>query len=412
MKLIKAMFSVNFLRFLMVAIIPILFMFSCDSGNHTEQDHEMESATYTCPMHPQVVQKTPGTCPICHMDLVKVVAGETAENEITLSESQIKLGNIQTRKVSESELANKVALTGKVVENSELTNLISSRITGRIERLHIKETGLSIRKGQPLYEIYSEELLTYQKEFLMALEQYREVDSTSARYASLLAAARKKLVLFGLSPAQVNQLEKSKQTMQNITFLAPASGLVSEIMVKEGSYVDEGTALYRVVQLDPIWVEAELYQGETEQVQVGNEVQAIINGYEHEPIMGKVTFLSPEYRAGSQIITLRVEIPNPDQKFLPGMQANVLLKQQNQNNITVPVEAVIRDEIGSHVWVTKGEGNYTSKMVETGMETADQIEIIAGLASTDTVVISGGYLLYSEYVLKKGGDPMAGHQHE
>ena len=140
-------------------------------------------------------------------------------------------------------------------------------------------------------------------------------------------------------------------------------------------------------------------------------VRVKVNGFESEPVEGKVSFLSPEYRQGSQIITLRAVISNQNKRFLPGMQANVILAHSEKKVIALPVDAVIRDAKGSHVWILEKDGAFKSRMVKTGLENFEKIEIIDGLQEKENVVITGAYSLYSELVLKKGGDPMTGHQH-
>ena len=360
-------------------------------------------------MHPQVIQDKPGTCPICGMDLVKMSASTAADGSIMLNESQIKLANITTTLTREEKMGENSILTGKLMVNEEQTEIVSSRVQGRIEKLFFKEVGQRVNKGQALYEVYSESLLTLQQEYLLAIRQFEELKSP--RYESFVSSSEKKLLLFGMTKEQIAKLAKQKKTDSRITFLAPAAGVIARIDVTEGQYVSEGSALYRIEKLDQIWVEAELYPGESTLVKTGDVVRVQVNGFESEPVEGKVTFLSPEYRQGSQIITLRAVINNQKKKFLPGMQANVILSHSEKKAIALPVDAVIRDAKGSHVWILEKDGSFKSRMVKTGLENFEKIEIIDGLQEKENVVITGAYLLYSELVLKKGGDPMAGHHH-
>src|SRR6478736_814592 len=274
--------------------------FSC-----SQEKKQAAQEKYTCPMHPEIVQDKPGTCPICFMDLVKVgAAGD--DGLLTLSESQIKLANISTITVEKKE-----------------TEVISSRVQGHIERLFFKEVGQRVLQGEPLYEIYSEQLLTLQQEFLLAQRQAEELNEK--RYESFLISARKKLLLFGMTKNQIDALAAQKKANSRITFLATASGIISKIDATEGQYVSEGSALYRVEKLDKVWAEAELYSDETSNVEMGDRLKVEVSGFENNLTMGKVIFLSPELRQGNQIITLRVEIENSERKFIPGMQANVIL---------------------------------------------------------------------------------------
>jgi membrane fusion protein, copper/silver efflux system len=282
-------------------------------------------------------------------------------------------------------------------------------VQGRIEKLYFKEVGQRIMQGQALYEMYSEPLLTLQQEYLLALRQWEELKEQ--RYESFLNASEKKLTLFGMTQQQVRQLAQRKKTDSRMTFLAPASGVIAKIDATEGQYVSEGSALYRIEKLDQVWAEAELYPGETALVKTGDVVKVQINGFENMFVEGKVSFLSPQYQQGSQIITMRVVVNNPQHEFLPGMHVTVILSHSQKKVIALPVDAVIRDAKGSHVWILEKDGAFKPRLVKTGLENFERVEITEGIEEKENVVITGAYLLYSELVLKKGGDPMRGHHH-
>ncbi|MFD2515371.1 efflux RND transporter periplasmic adaptor subunit [Pontibacter locisalis] len=387
----------------------ILFLGAC-----TEKQHEQagaEEQIYTCPMHPQIVQNEPGICPICNMDLVPVSQSGTEQGELMLSNSQIALGNISTKRVKYGDVNSNTILTGKLVLDETQTDVISSRVQGRIERLYIKETGQTVQKGQPLYDLYSEELLTLQREYLLALRQYQELGKENPRFASFLEAAKQKLLLFGLTEGQIKRLARSGDPESRITFLAPTSGVITDIAAAEGQYVSEGSILYRLGKLNRIWVEAELYPQELNNIEIGEELAVSVQGFAEEAVPAKITFISPEYRQGTQVAVLRAELPNKDDQYLPGMQANVILPGKSGQDLVLPTDAVIRDEKGSHVWVQTGKNTFQARMVTTGEESASNIAIVSGIKENEKVVTTGAYLLYSEFVLKKGADPMAGHNH-
>jgi Cu(I)/Ag(I) efflux system membrane fusion protein len=362
-------------------------------------------------MHPQVILNEPGTCPICNMDLVPVSQTGNDKGELMLSESQIALGNIKVNRVKNGTVGANTLLTGKLVMDETQTDVISSRAPGRIEKLYLKETGRPIRKGQPLYELYSEQLLTLEREYLLALRQQQELGKENPRFTSFLEAARQKLLLYGLTSAQVKALGRTGRMDARVTFVSPASGIITDIAVAEGQYITEGGVLYRLGNLGKIWVEAELYPQEARRIQVGDPIAVRVQGTDREAVPAKVTFLSPELRAGSQVALLRAELANPEGQYLPGMQANVSLPGAQSTTLTLPTDAVIRDGKGSHVWVQSGKDTFRARRVTLGEESADQVAILSGLQENDKVVTSGAYLLYSEFVLKKGKDPMAGHNH-
>ena len=389
----------------------LLTMLTAACSQEQTHDHAADGTAYTCPMHPQIVQDGPGICPICSMDLVPVSQSGNENGGLMLSERQMALGNIAVAPVAYDSVGGGAILTGRLVLDETQTEVVSSRAPGRIERLYVKETGQAVKKGQPLYELYSEQLLSLQREYLLALRQHQELGQQEPQFASFLEAAKKKLFLYGLTEAQIRNLGESGQMDARVTFLAPSAGLVTDVAAAEGQYVAEGEVLYRLGKLGKIWVEAELYPQEVANVNVSDALKVTVQGFEQEPVMAEVIFLAPEFRQGSQVAVLRAEIPNRGGRFMPGMQASVLLHSPSGSWLTVPADAVIRDERGSHVWVQTDDNTFAPRMVELGEESATKVAVLSGLQENEKVVVSGAYLLYSEVVLKKGTDPMAGHNH-
>lgn len=363
--------------------------------------------TYTCPMHPQIVRKAPGTCPICGMDLVPFDKNNVDET-LTLGTSQQTLANITTMTVGAGAIANSVRLNGRLATNPEATTYISSRVPGRVDVLYVKQTGVPVRKGQPLYKIYSEQLSTLQQEYLVMAAQARSFPDDQ-RFQQMEKAARQKLLLYGQTGGQVQELLRSQKTNPYVTYLAPASGIVAELSITEGQYVPEGGNIMRLEGYGEIWVEADVYPSEAKKVQVGQQVKVVVAGYEDQPQNMTISFITPALQGGSQVTQVRGTIPNPNNQWQPGLQAVVLLPSAGKTNvITLPVDAVIREARGRHVWVEKAKGKFEPRMVTTGTETFDRVEITSGLEEGETVVITGAYLLYSEFVLKKGKHPMEG----
>jgi membrane fusion protein, copper/silver efflux system len=364
-------------------------------------------------MHPNVIQDGPGKCPVCGMDLVKKTnaSNNASNNDLMLTDSQIKLANITTQKVSNQPIGQTVVVSARLTTNQDESQIVSSRAAGRIETLFTKETGRTIHKGEPLYQLYSETLLTLQREFLLAKEQYETLGASEKRYKSFYDASKRKLILYGLSESQVDKLEQNKIIQNSITFLSPATGTISELSVAEGQYVSEGALLMKIENTGKLWIEAELYPTETSLVKEGDKINAKISGYETETREATIEFLSPEYRANTQIVSMRASLPNPDSKYQPGMQAQVFFSHSSKKALAIPSDAVIRDGNGTHVYVQRGRNTFRPQMVKTGIEDFDRVEITEGITEGDTVAISGAYLLYSEIILKKGVDPMAGHKH-
>ena len=380
-----------------------------------------DSTYYTCPMHPQVHEEGPGKCPICSMDLVKATkhaapavptsqrsgGGAAPAPEVMLTNQQIQLANIRVAALGASSERARTVLTGTLAADATQTSTVSSRVSGRVERLFVRQTGEPIRRGAPLVSIYSEQLQALQQEYLLSLAQQRAVGENVNQYGRLVEAARQKLRLLGMSAGQLRALAATGRPTPALTFYSPQAGLVQEVGVTEGQYVGEGTLLVSLTNLSSLWVEAQLYPEEVAGVRVGQSVQVQVAGFA-DAYAGKVIFLSPELQANSRVTLLRVQLANPDGRLQPGMQANVNLAGPSRSAQALPQDAVLRDSQGSYVWQQLNANNFRRLKVTTGPETDQTVAITGGLDAGAKVVVSGAYLLESEYALYQGADPMAG----
>lgn len=385
-----------------------IFSAGCRNGDEHEQ-HVQAAVTYTCPMHPQIVQDHPGSCPICGMDLVPVDKLQDADF-LTLGESQIALANITFSHIDSLSLSDVTRLNGKLVVNPNHTTFISSRIAGRIDRLMIRETGVAVVKGQPLFSIYSEELAALQQEFLVATAQEKAFP-TNQQFKEIAKGARQKLLLYGQTEAQLNQLVQNNKVNALTTYQAPRNGVISALSVVEGQYVSEGGDIMQLEDYSSLWVQAEIYPSEIHRVKPGQQVQVVVSGYENNPQPMTIELIEPSLENGSQVMKIRGQILNPNRQWQAGQNAVILLtaSREKRKEITLPVDAVIRDSRGALVWIVTDSNHFTPRMVETGEETPDQVVIRNGLTGDEKVVRSGAYLLYSEYILKKGINPLHHH---
>jgi Cu(I)/Ag(I) efflux system membrane fusion protein len=385
-------------------IFWLLFIlsFSLFSCNGEKKISEENKQNYTCPMHPQIVKDKMDSCPICGMDLVPMNSQNSKENTLMLSNSQIKLANIKTIKLADGDYQNQKELKGILQSNPLENQVISSKFAGRVEKLYVKETGVLLSKGQPIYQIYSEDLSTLQQDYLLNLNQM-EAFPDEKIYKKLTEAVKRKLLLFGYNLKQINELEKGKNSNPRITVYANEGGLVNEINISEGQYISEGMSIFSIGNLNTLWVEADIYPSEIENIKLGQSLKVIVNGFEDIQVKGKIDFINPQYDNNSRVIKLRTHIKNIDFKFHPGMFASVILEGAQKSAILkLPVQAVLRDEKGAHIWIKTDEHTFEAKDVTVGEENESTIIIEEGLNGGENVVINGAYLLYSEYKLKKG----------
>lgn len=332
-------------------------------------------------------------------------------SSLMLSDTQIRLANISMEVVREDDMAQVTPVNARLVVNENLTEIISARVAGRIEKLFFREAGREVKKGEPLYEVYSENLLILEREYLLAKSQYEKLGKAS-HYESILKSAEKKLLLYGLTKNQITNLHDTESLQSRISFLSPTSGIIKKIGVEEGQYVSEGTLLYQIENTSQLWVEAELYPTEVNYVNVGDKIKVQVNGLEWQQGEATVNFLSPELKAGTQVMVMRATISNPSLSLKPGQAAQVFLQHSARHAIVIPVNSVIRNEQGTHVYIETEQNTFEPRMVKTGIENFQSVEIIDGLKVGDRVVATGAYLLYSELVLKKGIDPHASMTHK
>lgn len=394
--------------FLNIAFL-LLFLSGCKSGD-TEDDASAEYY-YTCPMHPSVISKTPGACPVCNMSLVKVAKnnqdGDNREgNYIIIDSRQQTLAGIETDTVRMRQITAANAILGTVVIDEEQVKVITSRAKGRIEKLFIKETGVYVQSGKPLYSIYSEQLLADQKEYLVLVEKKKSNASASPIVAHMLSAAKNKLLLWGLTEKQISALEITGTTSPSVTFFSPEAGYVAEVSVTEGGYVDVGTPLYKITSLNQVWVEAQLYSTETSN-QAKDMAYSIHAGNDEDVYKGKLVYSNPTIEKGQKIYLLRIQVDNKNGKLIPGMLVSVYPQSTSHAVLSVPKSAILEEKMKT-AWVKTDENAFEQRMITTGSESNYWVEILSGLAEGDIIVTKGAYLISSEFILKNG----AGMRHE
>ena len=323
-----------------------------------------------------------------------------------ISNSQMRLANIKIEPVVRKNISEEILLTGSIVPDENKSSQINSRIMGRIDKLYFKFTGISIRKGDLLYEIYSEELQAAQKDFLFALQKTIIKANSDEYFSRLKESAKSKLLLWGLTETQIDELEKTKEASTDTKIYSNTNGIITDILVREGDYLMQGSSLFKINDLSTLWVEAQLYSHELASVKNMDEAEIILEGFGN--IKTHISFVSPALNSNSIVNIVRAEIPNTNQQLKPGMLATIRLKTKSKNTLVLPVDAVLQEANGNSVWIQKADSSFESRMVVTGIRNKDEIEIIDGLIDGENVVVTGAFLINSEFKLKRDADPMGG----
>jgi membrane fusion protein, copper/silver efflux system len=336
------------------------------------------------------------------------VSGMEQPTNIKLSKAQMQLANIIVDSVKENTISNEIIFSGKLVVNENTNKVISSKVAGRIDKLYYKKTGDLINKGDILYEIYSEDLQSAQKEYLLALEKQKKLGTTANDFSQIIDAAENKLLLWGMSSGQIEQLKNTATIKNTVPVYSTVSGYIQDINISEGDYLMAGSTVFKLSDNSTLWIEAQAYSDEIEYIRESTPITYTISSFPDEELKGTISFVNPELEKDSKINLIRVEILNTANEYKPGMMAEVKLRTNEKKAVTVSVNAVLVNSNGSTVWVQNPDSTFEVRMVTTGIRNSDEVEITYGLKENERVVTSGAYLLNSEYILKNGSDPMAG----
>lgn len=293
-----------------------------------EHSHESRAAEiWTCSMHPQIQMDEPGQCPICGMDLIP--AANTSDHnsgkrEIKMSPHAVKLAGIRTSEVKRKFVTAKIRLVGKVTYDETAVKDITAWIPGRLDRLFVDYTGITVKKGDHMVSLYSPDLLTAQEELIQAgksVQEFKNSSMKTLRESAIrtLEASREKLRLWGLTPGQIKDIEKKEKASDHITIYSPISGIVIDKNVDEGAYVNTGTKLYTVADMSKLWVKLDAYESDLLWLRYGQEVELETEAYPGEIFKGTISFIDPVLDSKSRTVKVRVNVKNNDGKLKPGM---------------------------------------------------------------------------------------------
>jgi membrane fusion protein, copper/silver efflux system len=325
----------------------------------------------------------------------------STDGSVRLTAAQLREFGVTFGTVEQRALHGDVRTVGIVTFDETRIAQVAPKFGGFVERLYVDFTGQPVRAGQPMAEIYSPELVAAQQELLLAagLDESlagSSVPGTAGKRSSLAEAARRRLRLWDVSEAQVDQIVRSGQVRRTITLHAPASGVVVEKPVVRGQAVEPGQTLYTIADLSRVWVEAELREGDAGVAREGAAATIELAAFPGRPIAGRVDYVYPTLQAEARTLKARIAIPNPDGRLRPGMYATVRLSTPAGSALTVPSTAVVHTGDRAIVFVDHGGGRLMPHEVELGRAAGDYTEILTGVEPGQRVVTSAQYILDSE----------------
>jgi RND family efflux transporter MFP subunit len=424
----------------------------CGQGDDTETQAAADQL-YTCGMHPQVIQKRPGNCPICGMKLTPVRkqgeaprAGASGEGKARFCASTMNPGetgpvpakdsmgmdmvpvyeaaggaggarlvridpvtmqemNIHTALVTRGPLRRVVRTVGVIDYSEPGLADVTTKFKGWIERLYVDATGQQVHRGEPLFEIYSPELYSAQREYLVTLEATNAPGS-----AALKASARTKLKFLDISDEQVADLERTREPRKTVRVVAPRDGFVIEKLVVEGQMVDAGVKLYRLADLGLVWVQAQIYEQDLAYVRLGQEATVTLSYLPDREFRGRVTYIYPSVDEKTRTARVRMEFHNPGYFLKPGMFATVeVLSELAPAVLLVPDRAILRSGEKNTVFIALEGGRFEPRTVTLGPQAENgTYQVLTGLKEGERIVTSGQFLLDSESQLREAIQKMSG----
>jgi len=407
----------------LVSLMFVLTIAACSQDQQVKQPEanaKMAVVKYTCPMHPQILEDHPGSCPICGMTLVKK-SGQASEgagislNTVLQPVNSSVVASVNAINPQQKEIATEISGVGYLDFDSRTFNNIAARFSGRIEKLYIKYAFQEIHKGERIMDIYSPDMVTAQQDLLFLLKN-------SPQESALADAAKQKLLLLGMTLGQLNQVIKTGRAFYSLPVYSPYNGHVHDVAhslmagssdakpeesftanlplaVKEGMYAEKGQTLFNVVDPHRLWAVIKIDPSGVKALKLHQPVTISLQDMPGKTIDGKVDFIEPFLRSGDQRTTIRVYIDNMDHDLKVNSQVTATVKMGTINGLWIPRTALVDLGRTKIVWLKTGS-SYQARQVRTGITSGSGIQITDGLAATDSIAENAQYLADSESFIK------------
>jgi Cu(I)/Ag(I) efflux system membrane fusion protein len=386
------------------------------------------AARWTCPMHPTIVQDHPGECPICGMALVEAEtvpsdpAARSGEHAtVTIDPARQQLIGLRTAAVERGSVGAPLRTAGRVAVDETRVRHINVKVAGFVERVHVDFVGKPVQTGQPLFSIYSPDLVAAQEEYLLALRTRGALGASHGTSGDeLVAAARRRLALWDIPAAEIARLEETGAPRRTLTLRSPIRGVVTRKDVVEGMQLPAGAMPYEIVDLSSVWVVADVYEAELARVAVGTPATLSLKAYPGRAFRGKVAFVAPVLDPATRTVKVRLAFPNRNGELKPEMFGDVVLEGATREALRVPLDALVQSGTRTVVFVALGQGKLEPRAVQVGVTGGDVAEIVSGLHEGERVVTRANFLVDSESRLRASleamveapapaKDPHAGH---
>jgi Cu(I)/Ag(I) efflux system membrane fusion protein/cobalt-zinc-cadmium efflux system membrane fusion protein len=344
------------------------------------------------------------------------VGTSTPRGAVTIDPRRQQLIGVRTVPAVRSAMTATIRAVGTVRSAETRMADVNIKLDGWIRDLFVDYTGQAIEKGQPLFTLYSPDLMATENEYLLALKtreqlQQSQIADVKERADQLVTSARQRLALWDLPEQELQSLDERRQAHDAVTFRSPVAGVVMEKTALKGMHVTAGQTLYKIADLSVVWVEADIYEGEVSLVKIGSRASVTLDAYPDQRFDGRVVYIYPFVDEKTRTTKVRYEFANRGGRLKPGMFANVELAVPGAMAVVVPSNAVLDSGAEQVVFVGKADGYFEPRKVKIGRRLSDQIQILDGIKEGEMVATGATFFLDSESQLRaslQGFEPVAG----